>query len=365
LLYNDKIRTFADRTFHPIEMQQENKTLWFDNLRAIATVAVIGIHVSSDYAPASGTIPAYDFWIGNIFDSASRFAVPMFVMLSGALLLSKDYEIGTFLKKRLVRLLIPFLFWSLIYIAFSFVIEFRSGNRLSFEEMARTTFVDLRDGSSLHLWYVYMIIGLYLFVPIIGKWVRNSTEKEIGYFLLVWVCVMIADQPIFERIRPEIDMRYFGGYLGYLVLGHYLRIKSAGSQGRTNALALICIALGLLSTILGTYGVHWYYNEYVSTFYEPLSPNILLYSGGLFLWFKNKDISLPALVWVRNFISKYSYGIFLAHVLILSKLHDFNICWNFINPILGIPVTILLCLIVTSAVVSLVSKLPLGKYISG
>jgi surface polysaccharide O-acyltransferase-like enzyme len=346
-------------------MQQENKTLWFDNLRAIATVAVIGIHVSSDYAPATGTIAAYDFWMGNIFDSASRFAVPVFVMLSGALLLSKEYEIGTFLKKRLVRLLIPFLFWSLAYIAFELLSEFRGGNILGFWEIARTVFVDLRDGSSLHLWYVYMIIGLYLFVPIIGKWVRNSTEKEIGYFLIVWVCVMLFDQPIFERIRPEIDMRYFGGFLGYLVLGHYLKVKTIGSQSRTNALALACIALGLLTTILGTYGVHWYYNEYVSTFYEPLSPNMLLYAAGLFLWFKNKDIRLPALVWVRNFISKYSYGIFLAHVLVLSKLHDFNIRWNFINPILGIPITILLCLIITAGGVFVVNKLPLGKYISG
>jgi len=181
-------------------MQSESKTLWYDNLRVIATIGVIGIHVSSSYQPTSGTISTYDFWVGNIYCSLSRFAVPVFVMLSGALLLSKDYKISTFLKKRLVRLLIPFLFWSLVYIINSLVNDFEAGNRPGFWEIARDIFVQLRDGSSGHLWYIYMIIGLYLFIPIIGKWVRNATEKEILYFLGIWLIVLILDQ-LFQKLN--------------------------------------------------------------------------------------------------------------------------------------------------------------------
>jgi len=343
-------------------MQQENKTLWYDNLRVIATIAVIGIHVSSAYVPSSGSITAYDFWVGNIFDSLSRFAVPMFVMLSGALLLSKDYGISTFLKKRLVRLLIPFLFWSSAYIINSLINDYEGGLRPGFWDFARNVFVQFRDGSSIHLWYIYMIIGLYLFIPIIGKWVRNATEKEMLYFLGIWLAVMIIDQPIIDKIKPEIDMRYFGGYLGYLVLGHYLKIKTFKNQ---NWLAVGSLTFGLATTILGTFFVHYYTGQYVSTFYEPLSPNILLVAVGLFMLFKNKDISFRPFVTLRDFISRYSYGIFLVHVLVLSKLDDFNIRWDFINPLFGIPFTVFVCLFISAGIIFIVNKLPYGKYISG
>ena len=342
-------------------MQQENKTLWYDNLRVVATIAVIGIHVSSNYS-TSGNISAYDFWVGNIFNSLSRFAVPVFVMLSGALLLSKDYGISIFLKKRLVRLILPFIFWSLIYIANSLINDYEAGLRPGCWELARNVFVQFRDGSSIHLWYIYMIIGLYLFIPIISKWVRNATEKELFYFLGIWLVVMILDEPFIDKIKPEIDMRYFGGYLGYLVLGHYFKIKTFKNQ---YWLALGSIVTGLSITILGTFLGHYYTGQYISTFYEPLSPNILLIAVGLFMLFKNKDISFMPLVSLRDFISKYSYGIFLVHILVMSKLDDFNIRWNFVNSMFGIPFTVLLCLFISAGIIFIVNKLPYGKYISG
>src|SRR5665647_202082 len=136
-------------------MQQEKKTFWFDNLRVIATIGVIFIHVSSDYQPSSGIISMYDFWIGNIFDSATRFSVPIFVMLSGALLLPKDYGTGIFLKKRLLRLLLPFVFWSFIYILNSLYWRVQDGEKLHFIETTKNILMQFRDGSSLHFWYIY------------------------------------------------------------------------------------------------------------------------------------------------------------------------------------------------------------------
>jgi len=346
-------------------MKQENKILWYDNLRVIATIGVIFIHVSSDYVPMSGKVSLYNFWVGNIFDSASRFSVPIFVMLSGALLLSKDYGIGAFLKKRLFRLLLPFLFWSLVYISRSIILRFQDGEKMPFIDIAREFFVQLRDGSSLHLWYIYMIIGLYLFIPIIGKWVRNATEKEILYFLAIWLCTLFLDQPIISKIKPEIDLTYFTGFLGYLILGHYLRIKSFANQKRTNVIAVVLIIAGLLSTVIGTYLILFCNNTYGSTFYECLSPNIFLYATGLFLLFKNKDTNNRFIVPIRNFICKYSYGIFLVHVLVLYLLDYFSITWDFINPVVGIPVTVFLCLIISSSIIYVINKLPFGKYISG
>jgi peptidoglycan/LPS O-acetylase OafA/YrhL len=86
---------------------------------------------------------------------------------------------------------------------------------------------------------------------------------------------------------------------------------------------------------------------------------------GIFLLLKDKDISNKMLVPIRNFICKYSYGIFLVHVLVLFTIEDFGINWQLINPIIGIPITILICLVISSAIIFVVNKLPYGKYISG
>lgn len=342
-----------------------SKTDWFDSLRAIATVGVVGIHVSSYYVPGSGQIPDYDFWIGNIFDSLSRFAVPMFVMLSGALLLGKEDSPGIFLKKRFSRMLIPFLFWSFIYIGQSIWNDYDNGLHPTAFQLLRTIFVQLRDGSSLHLWYIYMLIGLYLFVPIIGKWARRATEKEFLYFLGIWLLFIFLDQPFLEKMKPDIDIRYFTGYAGYLVLGYYLKIKNFGSRNQSKLIGCGMIATGLAITIGGTWAVHAYTHQYVSTFYEPLSPGILLYSAGLFIAFKEAEIQFRPLIKTRNFISKYSYGIYLVHVLYLFKLDEWGIGWHFINPIAGIPATILCCLALSSLTIYTLHRIPGGKYIAG
>ncbi|MBP1616357.1 MAG: hypothetical protein H6Q14_184 [Bacteroidetes bacterium] len=344
---------------HPV------KTFWYDNLRVIATIGVICIHVSSCYQPESGTISSYSFWVGNIFDSLSRFSVPVFVMLSGALLLFKEDGVRVFWKKRIMRLLVPFLFWSSIYMLKYFWNSYEDGTRLSFAGYAWELFLQLRDGSSLHFWYIYMIFGVYLFVPIIGKWVRNSPPKEHLYFLGIWALTIIWGQPILETFKPDIELSYFSGFLGYLVLGYFLSQRKFKSKRQQNLISLALIGIGAASTILGTYLIHYYTGKYENTFYECLSPNILLYSSGIFLFLKDKDTAFRPLVKVRDFISKYSYGVFLVHVLVFFKLQDFGISWNFVDPIVGIPLTVIICLAISLLIVFIVNKLPYGKYISG
>lgn len=347
-------------------MTQDNHSSWYDSLRAIATIGVIGIHVSSSYVPMRGSsITEAEFWFGNIFDSLSRFAVPLFVMLSGALLLGKEEPTKIFIKKRISRLLWPFLFWSLAYIANSLVNDYNDGIPHSFIETAGIILSQLRDGASIHLWYVYMIIGLYLFVPIIRKWITHASEKDLLYFLGIWFVVMLISQPGINVINPKLDMRYFGGFLGYLVLGYYLRIKDFRKPKTETLLGIAMTITGFLATIFGTYWLHWQSGKYPSTFYEPLSPNILLYAAGLFLLFKNKDLHSRPVTLVRDIISKYSYGIFLVHILFISKLDDWSVNWKLIHPLAGIPITILSCLILSTATIAFVRVIPGGKHISG
>ncbi|MFM7399361.1 MAG: acyltransferase, partial [Bacteroidota bacterium] len=89
--------------------------LWADRIRNISTIMVIAIHVAAPIAHVPQDLNSFWWWIGNFWNSLSRPGVPLFVMLSGFLLLGKDYPLPDFLSRRFSRVVIPALFWMVIY----------------------------------------------------------------------------------------------------------------------------------------------------------------------------------------------------------------------------------------------------------
>lgn len=345
----------------------QTKTIdWISNLRLIALYAVIILHSTAPLLMQYGKIPATEWWMADFLNALVRFAVPVFVMITGALLLHREYEIGSFLKKRLTRVVVPFLFWSLVYVWYSWYIEeitFGPDTWVNIKQVLHL----LKNGSSYHLWYVYMLIGLYFFIPVIGKFVRNATEKEILYFLIVWFAVMLITQPYLMHYNPAVDMHYFAGYAGYLVLGHYLAYKDFTIKH----LRLWMILLFIFSIALVAIG-SWLiiqYPKYPGTmFYEPVNPAILMLSASIFMIVKLTVPKVSPLVTrIRDFAGNYNYGIYLGHALVLYFLDDpFGISFKLCTPIISIPLTALICFIITLLLVWIINKIPfLGRWISG
>ena len=338
---------------------------WISNLRWIALYAVIILHCTSPLLGLYGKVAGTDWWIADLLNAAVRFAVPVFVMITGALLLHRDYEIGSFLKKRLSRVVLPFLFWSLVYIWYSWYNE-----EITFGPDAwagiRLVLHLLKNGASYHLWYVYMLIGLYFFIPVISKFVRNAAEKEIFYFLLVWFGVMMINQPYLVRFNPSVDMHYFIGFVGYLVLGHYLAFKDfsvkyiSGWMMVIFALSTLVIAVGTRMIITGS--------KYPGTmFYEPVSPFVCILSASVFLFGKSFiPKAAPFIIRVRDLAGNYNYGVYLSHALVLYFLDDlFGISYKLCTPIVAIPVTALICFGISLLLVLIINKIPFGKWVSG
>lgn len=344
-----------------------NNLSWTTNLRVVATISVIFLHVTSGILYQYGSISDFIWWTGNIYDSLVRFCVPVFVMLTGVLLLGKKYELNDFLKKRFLRIVLPFLFWSLIYALVSLHDKISGGNHeMSFFEIVKWLINQLKNGSSLHLWYIYMIIGIYLFIPILSKWVQNATEKEILYFIFIWIFTLFINQPILSKFRVNINLTYFSGFIGYVVLGYYLSIKRfVLSKGVMKIIALFLIFIGVAITIFGTYFLSLQNNSFQEYFYNYTTLNVLIASVGVFLFFKNLEISNLLFARICDFISQYSYGVYLVHVLVLRFMDAMKINYNFINPIFAIPLATIICLLISLAIIYIVNKLPLGKYISG
>lgn len=348
------------------ENQVGNKMSWATNLRVAATISVILVHVTAEILYQYGYVSNFVWWTGNVYDSFVRFCVPVFVMLTGVLMLSRTYELSEFLKKRFSRIVLPFLFWSFVYAMFALNDNISGGHEMSFWEIIEWVIHLLLNGSSYHLWYIYMIIGIYLLVPILSKWIQNATEKEILYFILIWIFTLFINQPVLCIFRINIDLTYFSGFIGYLVLGYYLSIKSFSFPKRIiNVTAVFLVFIGVSITIFGTYFLSHDSNSFEEYFYNYNTLNILMVSVGLFLFFKNLEITNSIVVQISNFISKYSYGIYLVHVLILRFMRAIKIDYDFINPAFAIPLVTLICLLISTVIIYSINKLPYGKYISG
>lgn len=341
----------------------KEKLLWADNLRAFATLAVILLHTAAPILYQYGSIPNSYWWIGNLVDGTVRFCVPIFLMLTGALLYSKTYSLSEFFKKRFTRILLPFLFWSLVYIVHGLIRKWCHGaDAITVSEVANTFYNKLMHGASLHLWYIYMLIGIYMIFPIIQKWIVNSSNKEILYYLAIWVLVAVLNFPFINTIKPNIDVRYFSGYLGYTIVGYFLAQRITYNK---KLLPLLLTLVGILATIVGSYFLTLSKGKFQEDLYLYLSPTVAITSIGVFLLFKNITITNNLLQKIIHLISKYSFGIYLSHILIMFYLSESGINWTYIHPLIGIPITTVTTLLIALAITFAINKIPYGKHISG
>ncbi len=342
-------------------MQNYPHISWIDHLRVFATFSVILLHTGFDILFQYGTIPDSAWWAANIYFGPARFCVPAFLMISGALLLPKVNEsLEDFLKKRLSRVLLPFLFWSLLYIFWDTLAKIYHGERLTAGQIMQFAFFQLKNGACGHLWYIYMLIGIYLFFPIVRIWINHCNENTIKYFLLIWSITLIIQFPFIEKFFPDITLQYFAGYIGFPVLGYYLMKKEVRLK-----LSVILLLSGILITVVGTYLISRHEGAFSHMLYDYLTPNVALTSAGFFLLFKSTTFGPGKYASLISFFSKYSYGIFLIHIFVLRMLAWCEITGHFIHPLIGIPLTATICFLASSIIIFGVNKVPYGKYISG
>lgn len=220
---------------------QSNRIESLDSLRVLATFAVILVHVSH---PLTEQIHHQYWWVANLYDSSARFCVPIFLMLSGSLLLKKQVDIKPFISKRLVRILIPFLFWNTVYLMINqYFTYIASGQFYTLNTIIKAYI----KGASFHFWYVYMIIGLYLLIPILTSWITLKNHKQITYFLGIWVITIAASclSPKYQSYFLELP--YFSGYIGYLILGYWLSVQNIQKK-QALLVGFTLFILGVFST---------------------------------------------------------------------------------------------------------------------
>ncbi len=167
-----------------------------DLIRTLAIFLVILLHASNEILQAP-SVPQEYWWTAVAYKSVSLVCVPLFVMLSGALLLQPaklNEPIRVFLKKRLSRIGLAFAFWSAVYLAWGF---FLTNTPVTLGNIGKGILYDLFSGANYQFWFIYLIVGLYLITPILRVIIAYGSDRILRYLLLLWF-VGIAIVPILQ-----------------------------------------------------------------------------------------------------------------------------------------------------------------------
>ena len=382
--------------------------IWIDWMRVAACFMVILVHSTEPFylgGNGSQILTQTDAFWASFFDSFVRACVPLFIVASSYLQFPLHYNAGEFVRRRAVRILIPFILWTLVYaLVWGEPVSNLKSLLLNFNYAAG------------HLWFVYMLIGVYMLMPLLSPWAEKVGKKELQVYLGIWLFTTfiplirdwVSAEPLALTYGPTGIPRqalyplwgeaswnayglfyYISGFIGYLLLGLYFR-KFVGelSWKKTLAISVPCwlggfavVAGGFLKRVYATTGGNFPTDTFIgdAVYWETTWCNdtigVVLMTVAWILLFKKIRRETGFYTNVLLPVSKASYGMYLAHLLILVPVCGVVRNWLGSGPegLLGFwttPVEILLSAVVAFLAVAVISvilqKIPkIGKYIIG
>lgn len=326
---------------------------WIDVLRIFACFMVVLSHCSDPFIGQFENNNS-EFVYGSLLGSIVRSCVPLFIMISGYLLLNEPLsDMAVFYKKRAKRLLIPFITWSILLpILYFLYVNYTSPGASS--GLEKNDFTAGATGKKIYfsvlnfnytttvLWYMYMLFGLYLFLPIIGNWLQNTSKQNIQRYLIIWVFTLFL--PYIEHIAPALGYSgnfgnygilgvcdwntqgtfyYFAGYMGYMVLAYYLRKYPLNWNWKvTLVFTSILFLAGFAITFMGTLNVlkspdNRYKN--IEVVWNFVGINVFLMTVALFILFQKIKVKKRA--WVTR-LSSLTLGVYLCHFVLVQLFYD-------------------------------------------
>ncbi len=340
---------------------QKKKILYLDILRIIASIAVISIHVVALYWDKY-PVDSFEWCAFNFYDSISRWAVPVFCMISGVLFLdpTRKVSIKNLITKNSFRMITAFTGWSLLYAIYTYDIA----------EIGIKGFILKVIGGHYHMWYIFLIVGFYLTVPLFR---RISSQKALTeYFILLsilatFIVPFIGDLPglnVVNTITSKSFLLITAGYTPYFFIGYY--INKFGLPKIIEKIIIILGPISFIATIFGTLYVSVKADKFVNLFYHPFSLTVLF--EALFIFVAVKEVCKEkepkkAPQKIIDTLSKDSFGVYMVHIFVLLFLQKFGFDAVTFNPFIAIPLNIITAYFISELISFILHKIPVvNKY---
>lgn len=348
--------------------RQTERIIYYDFLRIISMVAVIVLHTAAE---RWGGVEVHSLaWKSfNFYDSIVRWAVPVFTMISGALFLSpsKNITVKRIYYKHIFRIVLAFFVWSSLYASRTLL----KGNGIK-------SFLASVIAGHYHMWFLIMLVGLYMIVPLLRQITANKDLTK--YFLLLSFVFTFLIPAVFFALRcidrlydsgfydfaqsvyDNINFHFALGFSFYFVLGYFLSTTSFSKK-----LEIICYILGIIgfiSTVILSMGISYFLNEPNGTFYGNMTINVMLESIAVFVFCKiriTNIIKKEQMIKIVQKLSKLSFGVYLIHAFFLELLLKLGIDTLSFNPVLSVPCIALLVFLLSLSVSAILNKIPIVK----
>lgn len=300
-----------------------NRIEFFDFLRVVAAFSVVIIHVDAQ-SYYDTDVRGFSWQVLNFFDSVTRWAVPVFFMMSGAIFLSRQHSIKKIVCKYFFKIVTAFVFWSVLYVG----IQVYRGERAGWNAIQQMI------KGYYHMWYLSAIAMLYLMTPILKR--ITDSQSVVRYTLIVAFLIGVFIPQIVDTVAlfsetysgilslmlGKIKDGIFTGGVFYFLFGWYL-VNIDLSKKQRRVIYILGIA-GLMYTILFSSIVSVWKGEAVNGFYGPYRVNNVLYGVAVFV-FAKYNLSYEKVYGrverIIKSISKNSFGIYLSHVMVIECLN--------------------------------------------
>lgn len=376
-------------------IQPQKRIIWLDVLRLVALLMVIAGHSVDMYNATPQDDPMNGFW-GAFIGSLMRPSVPLFAMMTGLLLLPVRESAGDFYRRRIPRVLVPMVIWSAIYylvpwltgvlgmdlsvVSILYPFEFSPSQDFgdALHNIAMIPFAF--NGYTTHMWYIYMLIGLYLIMPFFSAWIEKNDRTLVRTFIIMWCCSLMLPY-LSQILSPDLFGRcawnefgtfyYFAGFAGYLLLGHLLGKGNPLPSRKIIAMGAMLYFAGYIITYTGFSSMIVQYSyeqepELIEMFWQFCSPNVALMAIGIFLAAQRVKIHSERVQRALANITKCGFGIYLMHYILLGPIILLLLPLGLPTPVCVIVTVILVFLLCWGVVNAMYKLLPrVARYIVG
>lgn len=295
----------------------------------------------------------------DAYDSVARIAVPLFFMVTGALLVPKSHGVPSILR-RVQRVSIPLVAWSMIYIVYF---------RIAAVSDSPSVLQIFSGPVVYHFWFLYTLLGAYLFMPVMAGFYQGNKIRTVLFVLLMFFvgASLVPTVVGLTGIRIlGIDWSFLSWPAGYLVLGSVLFNYVDFKGFKIWALAAVMM-VSMLAIAIGTWAMSYGTGASNQIFFVYYSPFVMLASVAAFVllmklhrtYLDGNTVLGKGLSW----FGEVSFGIFLVHPLVIYLFKSAGISFDFINPWLGIPALVVMVLALSALTVFVLQRVPFVKRI--